>query len=498
MAGRSRRLSTELEPDLSTPTAPKRPKQSETSSDSSGEKHLTEVESTEASSTNEIPAQTEILSEGDKQLSDVTEISAQTEIVSEGDKQLSDVTEQATTSKQSVLISETSSESTKQSSQTDPDPYDLPRQESDIASTSTEAIPSTSREEQLKTLKSVVMRYSDQGELSAPSGRRSEETTIQSYSLRERPSFENLSVIGNGAYGTVYKATDKNSGQTVALKRVRIPLTEDGLPQSTLREIVALKSLEQYEHPHIVRLLDTCQGGDYLDVSSGDGTFERPERDITFWLVFEHVERDLASYIANYRNSSPRLSIPPYLVRQMLKEILCGVEFLHSHRIIHRDLKPQNLLVTREGRIKIADFGLAKTYGFEMRLTSVVVTQWYRAPEVLLGCSYATPVDVWSVGCILAELCKLEPLFPGTSEGDQLDRIFQVLGTPSQEEWPENVSLNWNAFPHRRPRPLSLIVPDLNEDGLDLIKNMLMFDPHSRITAAKAVRHRYFSDEGVQ
>jgi len=207
------------------------------------------VKSIETSSTSEIPVQIEIVSEGDKQLSDVTEISAQTEIVSEGDKQLSDVTEQATTSKQSVLVSETSSESTKQSSQTD-----LPRQKSDIASTSTDAIPSTSREEQLKTLKSVVMKYSDQSELSVPSGRRSEETTIQSFSLRERASFENLSVIGNGAYGTVYKATDKNSGQTVALKRVRIPLTEDGLPTSTVREIAALKSLEQYEHPHIVSI----------------------------------------------------------------------------------------------------------------------------------------------------------------------------------------------------------------------------------------------------
>lgn len=481
MAGRSRRSSTELEPDLSTPTVPKRPRQSETSESSEG-KYLTEVESTETPSTSEISLQTEIVREGDKQLSDVTEQKAE------------ETSKAEEASEQSVSISETSPDSAKRSSETD-----LPGRDSGAASTSTEAIPSTSREEQLKTLKSVVMKYSDQGELSGPSRRKPGETMVQSFfSLRERESsFENLSVIGNGAYGTVYKATDKNSGQTVALKRVRIPLTEDGLPTSTVREIATLKSLEHHEHPHIVRLLDICQGADHLDISSGDGTFERPEHGVTFWLVFEHVERDLASYIAHYQTSSPRSSIPPYLVRQMLKEILCGVEFLHSHRIIHRDLKPQNLLVTREGRIKIADFGLAKTYGFEMRLTSVVVTQWYRAPEVLLGCSYATPVDIWSVGCILAELCKLEPLFPGTSEGDQLDRIFQVLGTPSQEEWPENVSLNWNAFPYRRPTPLNLIIPDLNEDGLDLIRNMLMFDPHSRITAAQAVRHRYFSEEGV-
>ncbi|XP_072744828.1 cyclin-dependent kinase 4 [Anoplolepis gracilipes] len=478
MAGRSRRSSTELEPDLSTPTAPKRSKQSETSSDKPSAEHLTEVESTETPSTSEISLQAEVVLVQEEE---------------EEEKQLSDVAEQAgQASERWSSIDEPSSKSTEQ---TDPK---ISKREKAIATISTEAIPGTSKEEQLGTLKSIVMKYSEQsGELSALS-RPKCETTVQSFTLREHASYEDLSLIGNGAYGTVYKAKDKASGQIVALKKVRVPLTDDGLPMSTLREIAALKSLERYEHPNIVRLLDVCQG-DYLHLPSGDGEqSERLDRGLTLWLVFEHVERDLASYIANYRDSSPQSNIPPNLVRQMSKEILCGVEFLHSHRIIHRDLKPQNLLVTREGRIKIADFGLAKTYDFEMRLTSVVVTQWYRAPEVLLGCSYATPVDIWSVGCILAELCKLEPLFPGTSEGDQLDRIFQVLGTPSQQAWPENVSLSWTAFSYRQPKPLSAIIPDLNEHGLDLVRSMLMFDPHSRITAAQAVRHRYITEEDVQ
>ncbi|XP_029163947.1 cyclin-dependent kinase 4-like [Nylanderia fulva] len=464
MAGKSRRSSTELEPDLSTPTAPKKSKQAEKSST----EPLTEVRSTETPSTSEISLQAEVVLVQER---------------GEEEKRRTGLSER------SVSVHEATIERT--------DPRISEREK---AATSGESVPGTSKEEQLGTLKSIVMKYSEQSDElpGLPGSRPKCETTVQSFTLREHASYEDLSVIGNGAYGTVYKAKDKSSGQIVALKKVRVPLTDDGLPMSTLREIAALKSLERYEHPNIVRLLDVCQG-DYLHLPSGDGEqSERLDRGLTLWLVFEHVERDLASYIANYRDSSPRSGISPYLVRQMLKEILYGVEFLHSHRIIHRDLKPQNLLVTREGRIKIADFGLAKTYDFEMRLTSVVVTQWYRAPEVLLGCSYATPVDIWSVGCILAELCKLEPLFPGSSEGDQLDRIFQVLGTPSQQAWPQNVSLSWTAFPYRQPKPLGAIIPDLNEHGLDLIRSMLMFDPHSRITAAQAVRHRYFSEEAIQ
>jgi len=124
-----------------------------------------------------------------------------------------------------------------------------------------------------------------------------------------------------------------------------------------------------------VKLLDVCQG-EYLRLPSDDERSERPRRGLTLWLVFEHVERDLSSYIDSYRTHNPRMIIPPNQVRQMTKELLNGVDFLHSHRILHRDLKPQNLLVTQEGRIKIADFGLAKTYDFEMRLTSLVRTTY--------------------------------------------------------------------------------------------------------------------------
>ncbi|XP_034940280.1 cyclin-dependent kinase 4 [Chelonus insularis] len=313
---------------------------------------------------------------------------------------------------------------------------------------------------------------------------------VDSSLVGEHAHYQELTLIGDGAYGTVYKAKDSSSGQVVALKKVRVPLTEDGLPTSTLREIAGLKQLERFEHPNIVRLLDVCQGN-YLQVPS-DEQNDRISRGLTLWLVFEHVDQDLASFIS----ACPPGALSSQSVRQMSKEILQGVDFLHSHRIIHRDLKPQNLLVTKDGNIKIADFGLAKTYDFEMRLTSVVVTLWYRAPEVLLGCSYATPVDIWSVGCIIAELNRLRPLFPGTSEGDELDRIFQIIGTPNQDEWPKDVSLSWTAFPYRRPTPLKNVIPDINDDGLDLIGKMLTFNPHIRLTAAQALQHRYFINSG--
>lgn len=157
-----------------------------------------------------------------------------------------------------------------------------------------------------------------------------------------------------GTYGTVYRAKDKKTGNTVALKKVYVPLKEDGIPMNTLREISVLRQLNSQDHPNIVRLLDVCHG------QQMDGV-------LIMYLVFEHIEQDLATYIDRNRGGFNTIQI-----RNLSREILCGVDFLHINRVVHRDLKPQNLLVTHDGHIKLADFGLAKTYDFEMKLTSVV------------------------------------------------------------------------------------------------------------------------------
>lgn len=151
----------------------------------------------------------------------------------------------------------------------------------------------------------------------------------------------------------------------------------------------------------------------------------------------------------------------------MTKEILTGLSFLHSHRIVHRDIKPQNLLVSSEGQIKVADFGLAKTYDVQMKLTAVVVTLWYRPPEILLGQQYTSAVDIWSVACILAELYQLRPLFPGTSEKNQLEKIFEMSGTPN--EWPDNAPLDQDAFPIYSPKEPKDLCSNLCEYSNDLL-----------------------------
>jgi cyclin-dependent kinase 2 len=182
-----------------------------------------------------------------------------------------------------------------------------------------------------------------------------------------------------------------------------------------------------------------------------------------------------------------------------LYQILCGIAYCHSHRVLHRDLKPQNLLIDRSSNsLKLADFGLARAFGIPVRtFTHEVVTLWYRAPEILLGSrQYSTPVDVWSVGCIFAEMINQRPLFPGDSEIDELFKIFRIMGTPNEDTWPGVTSLPdfKSAFPKWPSQDLATLVPNLEPAGLDILSSMLRLDPSRRITARGALEHEYFKD----
>eukprot|EP00918_Siedleckia_nematoides_P030671 GHVU01066427.1.p1 GENE.GHVU01066427.1~~GHVU01066427.1.p1 ORF type:complete len:198 (+),score=16.82 GHVU01066427.1:153-746(+) len=189
--------------------------------------------------------------------------------------------------------------------------------------------------------------------------------------------YEKLEKIGEGTYGVVHKAQDRN-GDIVALKRIRLEAEDEGIPSTAIREISLLKELQ---HPNIVRLCDVIH----------------QERRLT--LVFEYLDQDLKKLLDACDGG---LDQPT--ARSFLFQLLRGVGYCHKHRVLHRDLKPQNLLINREGSLKLADFGLARAFGIPVRsYTHEVVTLWYRAPDVLMGSrSYSTPVDIWSVGCIFA------------------------------------------------------------------------------------------------
>lgn len=186
-------------------------------------------------------------------------------------------------------------------------------------------------------------------------------------------------------------------------------------------------------------------------------------------------------------------------LQRYLYQMLDGIAFCHSHRILHRDLKPQNLLIDRTNdRLKLADFGLARAFGIPVRqYTHEVITLWYRAPEILLGSKhYSTPVDLWSIGCIFAEMATQKPLFPGDSEIDELFKIFQVRGTPNEEVYPGVSSLPdyKDVFPKWRRQNLAELVPTLCPAGLDLLDKLLDYVPARRISAKAALSHPYFDE----
>ncbi|CAG5119354.1 unnamed protein product [Candidula unifasciata] len=296
-------------------------------------------------------------------------------------------------------------------------------------------------------------------------------------------NYEFLSHVGSGAYGQVFKARDKSkNGAFVAIKQIVVRRQgrhfEAGMPMAAIREIALLKQLENTEHPNIVKLLDV-----HHQVIS--------DRDISLSLVFEFIDQDLNTYLER----CPPPGLGPDRIRDLMVQMVNGVDFLHSNRIIHRDLKPQNILVTHDGILKLADFGLARVYATDMKLTSVVVTLWYRAPEVLLTGQYSTAVDMWSCGCIFAELHLRRPLFKGSSEGDQLKKIFDVIGLPESSLWPESAALMWASFRPSLPPPIDHFVPEIENQAKDLLEKLLIFRPEQRINARTALNHTYFRDD---
>ncbi|XP_048474828.1 cyclin-dependent kinase 4 [Rhincodon typus] len=220
----------------------------------------------------------------------------------------------------------------------------------------------------------------------------------------------------------------------------------------------------------------------------------RADRETKVTLVFEHVDQDLKTYL----EKAPLPGLPAETIKDLMNQLLNGLAFLHSHSVVHRDLKPENILVTSRGQVKLADFGLARIYSCQMALTPVVVTLWYRAPEVLLQATYATPVDMWSTGCIFAEMFRRRPLFCGKSELDQLGKIIDMTGLPAEEDWPEDVTLPRSAFPNRPPQLVKSYVPEIDDLGAELLLELLAFSPHKRISAFDALRHPYFQGQSPE
>ncbi|KAF9291765.1 cyclin-dependent kinase 2 [Linnemannia elongata] len=291
---------------------------------------------------------------------------------------------------------------------------------------------------------------------------------------KETGPYQKLEKIGEGTYGVVYKATHRPTGRVVAMKKIRLENEDEGVPSTAIREISLLKELK---HNHVVQLLDVVHEESKL------------------FLVFEFLEVDLKKYMDTHTKAQ-NTGLPLEQVKEYLHQLIQGVEFCHQRRILHRDLKPQNLLIDENRNLKLADFGLARAFGIPLRTyTHEVITLWYRAPEILMGSRhYSTAVDMWSIGCIFAEMITKRPLFPGDSEIDEMFKIFKILGTPNETVWPGVSSLkDWNPeFPKWQRKDLRTLVPGLNDEGLDLLEQLIDYNPARRISAKRALLHPYF------
>ncbi|KAI9080855.1 hypothetical protein K1719_037164 [Acacia pycnantha] len=299
---------------------------------------------------------------------------------------------------------------------------------------------------------------------------------------RSVDEFERLNKIDEGTYGVVYRAKDKKTGEIVALKKVKMEKEKEGFPLTSLREINILLS---FHHPSIVDVKEVVVGSN-LD---------------SIFMVMEYMEHDLKGLMEAIKQPFSQSE-----VKCLMLQLLEGVKYLHDNWVLHRDLKTSNLLLNNRGELKICDFGLARQYGSPLKTyTHLVVTLWYRAPELLLGAKqYSTAIDMWSLGCIMAELLSKEPLFNGKTEFDQIDKIFRILGTPNEAIWPgfsklPGVKVNfvkhqYNLLRKKFPATSFTGSPVLSDSGFDLLNKLLTYDPEKRITAEEALNHEWFRE----
>ncbi|XP_023504897.1 mitogen-activated protein kinase 15 isoform X1 [Equus przewalskii] len=285
--------------------------------------------------------------------------------------------------------------------------------------------------------------------------------------------------LGKGAYGIVWKAVDRRTGEVVAIKKIFDAFRDKTDAQRTFREIMLLQ--EFGDHPNIIRLLDVI----------------RAENDRDIYLVLESMDTDLNAVIC--KGGLLKDVHKRYIFHQLLR----ATEFIHSGHVIHRDQKPSNVLLDSSCLAKLCDFGLARSLsglpeGPEgQALTEYVATRWYRAPEVLLSASRYTPgVDMWSLGCILGEMLRGKPLFPGTSTLHQLELILETIPPPSKEDLlalGSSYSASVLTRLGSRPRQTldTLLPPDTPPEALDLLRRLLVFAPDKRLSAAQALRHPY-------
>ncbi|KAK8003468.1 dual specificity protein kinase YAK1 [Apiospora arundinis] len=287
----------------------------------------------------------------------------------------------------------------------------------------------------------------------------------------------NESVVGSGTYGKVFKGTNVYTKKLVALKKIRMEGERDGFPVTAVREIKLLQSLK---HENIVNLMEVMV------------------EDNNCYMVFEYLSHDLTGLL-----NHPSYKLDPAEKKHMAKQLFEGLDYLHGRGVLHRDIKAANILVSSDGILKIADFGLARFYAKHHRLdyTNRVITIWYRSPELLLGeTQYTAAVDVWSAACVMVEIFTRHAIFPGDgTEINQLDKIYAILGTPNKVEWPDLIKMEWFELLRPNYRKPNVFAEKYKERvpaaAFELLNSMFHYDPAKRPSAAEVLEHEYFTTE---